>query len=241
MPTAPTVSAARRRPVPALDLPPREPAESGRAWAFRALRQNILHLHLRPGQAVSETEIAAAFRLSRTPVREAFIRLAGEGLLDVHPQKGTLVSRIDSGRADEARFLRRVVETAILREAARDFPAPLRFELAANLEMQRFCRKERSFERMFHLDNEFHRLLYRGCGKESLWSHIKKFDGDLDRLRVLRLATRISWDGVIEEHARILRLVGSGKPDGAEDLVGEHLTASLYDTLAARYPDYFRS
>jgi DNA-binding GntR family transcriptional regulator len=241
MPTASPVRASRPRPAPTLELPPREPAESGRAWAFRALRQNIIHLHLRPGQDVSETEIAAAFRLSRTPVREAFIRLAGEGLLDVHAQKGSLVSRIDTERAGEARFLRLVVESAILREAARAFPAPLRFELAANLEMQRFCRKERGYERMYHLDNEFHRLLYLGCGKERLWHHIKKFDGDLDRLRILRLSTRISWDSVIDEHARILRRVASGRPDGVDALVEEHLTTAVYDTLLVRYPDYFKT
>jgi DNA-binding GntR family transcriptional regulator len=223
-----------------LDIVRREAAQSSREWAYRVLRDNIIHLHLVPGQAVGESDVAGALRLSRTPVREAFIRLAGEGLLDVHAQKGSFVSRIDRGRADEARFLRRVIETAILREAARAFPDPLRFELAANLAMQRFCRQERNYEKMFNLDNEFHRILYRGCGKERLWLHIKKFDSDLDRVRVLRLSTKLSWDDVIDEHGRIVRLVTGRTPGRAAALVEEHLTGALVDRLAARHPDYFK-
>ena len=241
MPTAPPAPAARARATFALELAARDPADSGRAWAYRVLRDNIIHLRLEPGRPVSESDVAAALRVSHTPVREAFIRLAGEGLLDVHAQKGTFVSRIDRDRADEARFLRSVVEKAILREAARAFPAPLRFELSANLELQRFCRKERSYERMFHLDNEFHRILYRGCGKERLWLHIKKFDCDLDRLRVLRLSSRLCWDDVIDGHGRIVRFVAGKSPGRADAIVEEHLTGALYEGLVRQYPGYFKS
>jgi DNA-binding GntR family transcriptional regulator len=228
-------------PVVKLDVVRREAAQSSREWATRVLRDNILHLHLAPGQAVSESDMAAALRVSRTPVREAFIRLAGEGLLDVHAQRGTFVSRIDRERADEARFLRTVVEKAILREAARAFPAPLRFELAANLELQRFCRRERNYETMFNLDNEFHRILYRGCGKERLWLHIKTFDSDLDRLRILRLSTKLSWDDVIDEHGRIVRIVSGAGGGRIDALVERHLTGALYDALVTQYPDYFKT
>jgi DNA-binding GntR family transcriptional regulator len=223
-----------------LEVSRKEAAQSTREWAYGLLRDHIIRLHLKPGQAVSETETARALRTSRTPVREAFIRLAEDGLLDVYSQKGSFVSLIDGERADEARYLRGVVEKAVLREAGRAFPAPLRFELAANLEMQRFCRRERNYEKMFLLDNEFHRILFRGCGKERIWLHLKKFDCDLDRLRALQLSLKLHWDGVIVEHEKIAQCIDGRSPGKADALVDRHLTGILHERLAARYPAYFK-
>jgi DNA-binding GntR family transcriptional regulator len=234
-----TASAGKSVPV-TLDLSPRAPAQSIRAWAYQVLRENIIHLHLRPGQALSESEIAALLRASRTPVREAFIRLAEDGLLDVHAQRGSYVTRIDPARADEARFLRAVAEKAIIKEACRAFPAQARFELSANVEMQKFCRRERNYERMFHLDNEFHALLFRGRGKERLWLHLKKFDTDLDRLRMLQLSTKFEWGAIIDDHDRIARLVAARKPGPVDALIDRHLTPVLHEKLVVQYPDYFQ-
>ena len=234
-------SPARPPGVPGgLDLPPRAPGQPNRPWIYRALRDNIIRLHLSPGQALSEAEIAGRLRVSRTPVREAFIRLAEDGLLEIHPQRGSYVTLIDPGRAAEARFLRNVVEKAVLKEACRAFPEQARFELSANVEMQKFCRRERNYERMFQLDNEFHGILFRGCGKERLWRHLKRFDSDLDRLRVLQLSVKPEWDGIIHDHARIARLVSSRTAGPVDALLDRHLTQALHDRLVVQYPDCFR-
>jgi DNA-binding GntR family transcriptional regulator len=68
-----------------------------------ALRSAIVTLQLKPGQALSETEIAQRFRVSRQPVREAFIKLAEAGLIEVRPQRGT--RRLGIGRASVYRLL----------------------------------------------------------------------------------------------------------------------------------------
>jgi DNA-binding GntR family transcriptional regulator len=233
-------TAALGKPLSAaFDPPARPPAQSIRAWAYEALREHIIRLHLRPGQALSESEIGARLQASRTPVREAFIRLAEDGLLDVHAQKGSYVTRIDPARAAEARFLRATVEKAVLAEACRAFPDPVRFELAANVELQKFCRKSRTYETMFQLDNAFHALLFRGVGKERLWLHLKKFDADLDRLRMLQLSTKFDWGGIIDDHDRIARLIAARKPGPVGPLIDRHLTPVLHDALVVRYPDYF--
>jgi DNA-binding GntR family transcriptional regulator len=239
MQTTAAIRGSRFRPLQ-LVPPARETAESGRAWAYRALRRNLILLRLEPGRAVSEAEVAAAFRLSRTPVREAFIRLVEDGLLDVVPQTGTFVARIDRDRAEEARFLRSVLEKAVLRLACAAFPPTLRIELEANLAQQRLCRKGNQYDRLLELDDAFHRILYRSVGKERLWRHLKKFDGDLDRLRALQLADAVHWSTVLEEHARIARMVGGGKTAGIDILVDRHLTGEIHERLVARHPDYFK-
>ncbi len=223
-----------------LDLPPRAPGQSSRAWIYQVLHGNIIHLHFRPGQALSETEIAGLLRVSRTPVREAFIRLAEDGLLEIHPQKGSYVALIDAGRASEALFLRNVAEKAVLKEACRAFPGGVLFELNANVEMQKFCRREGNYEKMFQLDNEFHALLFRGCGKGRLWGHLKKFDTDLDRLRMLKLSTKFDWGEIIDHHERIARLVAARKPGPVDALVDRHLAPGHLEKLVEQYREYVR-
>lgn len=223
-----------------LDLPPRAPGQSIRTWIYQVLHGNIIHLHFRPGQALGEAEIGRLLRASRTPVREAFIRLVEDGLLEVHPQRGTYVSLIDPGRAAEALFLRNVVEKAVLREACRSFPEKVLFDLNANVALQKFCRREGNYERMFQLDNEFHALLFRGCGKDRLWGHLKKFDTDLDRLRMLKLSTKFDWGEIVAHHDRMARLVADHDPRPVDRLVDRHLDAGHLECLVDQYPDYVR-
>ena len=85
--------------------------------AAGALRQAILTGTLPPGTRLSEQEIADAIGTSRQPVREAFLRLSGEGLLDIRPQRGTFVSKIDALEVLDARFVREAVEADLIRLA----------------------------------------------------------------------------------------------------------------------------
>ena len=89
-----------------LRLLEKEPRENVREYAYRVLYDNIMNLHLVPGTAMSEQELSTMLSVSRTPVREAFIRLAQKGLLDVLPQRGTFVSKINTEQLAEFRFLR---------------------------------------------------------------------------------------------------------------------------------------
>lgn len=75
------------------ELREKAPHETVREYAYRVLYQNIMTLKLPPGTAMSEQELSGVLNVSRTPVREAFIRLAEKGLLEVLPQRGTFVSK----------------------------------------------------------------------------------------------------------------------------------------------------
>src|SRR3712207_751012 len=102
----------------------------------RALRTAIVTMCLKPGEMLSEQEIATRLGVSRQPVREAFIKLGEAGLLRVLPQRGTLVVKISLSAVDEARFIREAVECAVAREAARRAPRPVLAALGDNLARQ---------------------------------------------------------------------------------------------------------
>ena len=82
------------------------------------LRQAIIEMKLRPGSALSESDIARQYGISRQPVREAFIKLQEAGLLIILPSRGTYVVKISVSEVLNARFVREAVECAIVRVAA---------------------------------------------------------------------------------------------------------------------------
>lgn len=112
-----------------LELFEKAPNETVREYAYRVLYENIMSLKLPPGTAMSEQELSGILHVSRTPVREAFIRLSQKGLLEILPQRGTFVSKIHTEQLAEFRFFRVTLERAIVELACQDFPDPWRTKL----------------------------------------------------------------------------------------------------------------
>jgi DNA-binding GntR family transcriptional regulator len=208
-------------------------------WVYQTLRNSIIKLILQPAQQISENDVSEALGVSRTPVREAFIRLAEDGLINITPQKRSIVSLIDLEQAEEARFVRLAVEKAVLREACgRLSPADLD-ALEINLQEEETCLAEKAFDRMLIVDNDFHRLIFRGCAKERSWLYLKKLDYNYDRLRVMVMP--FSIDRIISEHGRIADLIRKGKADHVEDVLDSHLTWETINRVVRDYPQqYFR-
>ncbi|MDI3524916.1 MAG: hypothetical protein PWP42_166 [Candidatus Atribacteria bacterium] len=215
---------------------------SAREALYKALKADIIHLNLRPGQVITEQQIAETLSVSRTPVREAFIKLAHEGLLETYPQKGTMVSLIDMERVEEARFMRRILEKEILRLACQQFPEELVFELRSNLALQEICLEEKNFLRLFELDEDFHRIIYRGCNKERIWDLVSQISADFKRIRVLKLSSSINVKEVVKQHQEILSTILKQETSRIDNLVEEHLHTrdSKLKSLYKLYPEYFK-
>ena len=171
-----------------LRLLEKEPRENVREYAYRVLYDNIMNLHLVPGTAMSEQELSTMLSVSRTPVREAFIRLAQKGLLDVLPQRGTFVSKINTEQLAEFRFLRVTMETAVVALACREFPEEYMWKLQQCLKEQELYLRRRDVNGFFASDNQTHSILYQGCGKPHIWQIIESSTADYMRARVLNIA-----------------------------------------------------
>ena len=105
-----------------LKLSPKKPRENSREYVFRMMYDNIMSFQLVPGTAISEQDISSQLDISRTPVRDAFVRLAQLKLLDIVPQRKTTVSRIHTEQLDDSCFMRQAVECAIIKQACEKFP-----------------------------------------------------------------------------------------------------------------------
>jgi DNA-binding GntR family transcriptional regulator len=205
---------------------------------YATLRQDIITLRLKPGEKLSENELAVRFGTSRAPVREALIRLVEDGLITVLPQRGSFVSRISLRAMERARFVREALEVAIIRRAAeagigKNFhesaEACLAAQIAARDDPERFTQ----------LDDLFHRGFAEGAGLADVWAIIEREKAQFDRIRFLSLPGVTPVDVLIEQHRAILRAVVDREPRAAEEAMRIHMSEVLKiaTSLASRHPD----
>ncbi len=228
--------------TPPAVLPPErlDPSRRAAPQVFDRLRDQIIALVLPPGAPLSRVALQAEFGLSSTPVRDALMRLAEEGLVEIFPQHATLVSRIDVGRAQEAQFLRQALELEIVRLLARE-PAPgLVDELNALITQQRRLARNGDFAAFMLADNAFHERLYSAADKRDLWALVRSRSGHIDRLRRLHLPSPGKAQTILRHHKQIVEAIAAGRPEEAQAHLREHLTGTLSDlaTIRSRFPDY---
>ncbi|WP_276356074.1 GntR family transcriptional regulator [Cohnella caldifontis] len=218
------------------------PASSAREAVYWRLRERILSLELPPGAALSEKDMSLAFQVSRTPVRESFVRLAQEGLVQVLPQRGTFVSLIDTEHALEARFMREQLERAVVRLACESFPAESLAALDTNLMAQRSSLESRDEKRMFDLDEEFHRTIFAGCRKLNTWNVLQQMKTHLNRTRHLALSPDRDWNHLYDQHRAIADAIRRQDADEAESVMRDHLNLTVTDLheLKRKHPHYFK-
>lgn len=218
----------------------RLPYENARTYAIRVLLDNIVNLELAPGSAVSENELSSALSLSRTPVREALIELSRNNLVEIQPQKGSYISKIDYELVEESRFMRLVVENAVLKLACENITQEYLDALEANVEKQRKYTDTDNAAQFMELDNEFHRLLFESVHKMWTYKIVNDQMVHFNRLRALSLKS-IKNQYTLKDHEDILYAIQRKDAEMAEMLITRHLTRHQMEKteLLELYPDYF--
>lgn len=207
---------------------------------YRLLRDRIVKGDLAPGARISESEIAASYKVSRQPVREAFIKLAEESLVEVRPQRGTYVRRISVPAVMTARFVREAVEADIVRAAAQAVTPNILALLEANLTAQRAVVDSDDPSRFMELDEAFHRLLAEAAGQPAIWDILEDLKTQMDRVRHIS-ARQFPRERLIDQHAAVVAALRSGDPDAAEAQMRTHLKGVLTDlpAIAEAMPEFF--
>ncbi len=192
---------------------------------FDILRELIVSVRLRPGQKITEKEIAAALGASKTPVREALIRLDEVNLVKIVPQSGTYVTKISVTRYTTACFIRLQLEIGAVRDAAQNPDPRHRVEdLDAILVRQAEALEKGDPAAFFDLNERFHRQLFVLSGHADAWRTARRAQFDLNRARVIRRRHRILRGAeVIEEHREIARAIHARDPERAEAALRAHI------------------
>lgn len=217
------------------------PQSSAAGRVYAALRAQIISLELAPDTTLVRNEIAEAFGVSQSPVREAIQRLEQEGLVISYPQSRTIVSKIDVGHARQTQFLRLGIELEVARTLAGLDDPGLLAPATRLLRMQQLAGEDYDIGEFNTLDRLFHLSLFEAAGVRPLWHLIADRSGHIDRLRRLNLPDPGKVAEVIRHHEDILSAMASGRRDAVEKAVRVHLSGTLaaVQKIMDQHPHYF--
>ena len=208
---------------------------------MQRLRQAIIEMQLKPGQALSEADIARRYGISRQPVREAFIKLREIGLLQILPSRGTYVVKISVREVLNARFVREAVECAIVRSAAELINEAGCARLDGLIEEQKRVIAAGDYRAFYILDEAFHREIANVIECDYAVRVVESARAQIDRVRFLSLPGITSLDILIEQHQAIARALAARDAASAEAAMRQHLREILaaLPSLARLHPDVF--
>ena len=214
--------------------------ENNRDYALRILKENIINLELKPGSMISEQDIANELNLSRTPVHEALQELATTKIIQILPQRGSYVSLIDLSLVDEAIFMRSTIEIAVAEFACEKASDQDLLSMEENLNLQKFFLEKQNIEKLFDLDDSFHKNLYKITNKLQCYQIIKTMNIHLDRIRELHLQST-NPSSVVEEHKHIFSALKNKDKGGVKSLLYNHLTKlySQENEIKKKFSNYF--
>jgi DNA-binding GntR family transcriptional regulator len=198
-------------------------------------------MKLLPGQRLSETDISAQLGVSRQPVREAFIKLNQNGLVEILPQRGTYVVKISVKLISDARFVRESVELAIIKKAIEIADNSFFEKIDHLLEKQREASIANDAEMFHKYDDAFHKCFAIEIDHEYAWHIVEQQKLRLDRVRFLSLPQADTMDPLINQHSMIVQAVKDRDLNAAEVALKSHLSRLnlVLPEIIRRHPDYF--
>lgn len=208
---------------------------------FDAIRQAIVQLRLRPGNLLSEAEVARQLGVSRQPVREAFIKLAAIGLLEVRPQRGTFVVLISKREVQNARFIREAVEVAVARKAAVEATEKHHEALQDIIDRQDRVGRAGDQVEFLRLDESFHETIAISADCGDAWRVLQSLKAQMDRVRFLSIADATPHETIVAQHQAIADAIARRSPAEAEAAIRSHMAEILISLpkLAAQHPELF--
>ena len=216
-------------------------AATASARIYSDLRGQLVSLQRLPGEVISEAEIALSYGVSRTPVREAILKLSDEGLLEIFPQSGIFVSRIPVAALPEAIIIRKALEETTARLASQRATTSQILNLHSILERQREADAAGDRDAFHHADELFHATIADVAGYPGIWTLIQQVKVHVDRYRRLTLPQQGRIARTIGEHEAILGAIEAHDPTAAGTAMQAHLERLLGDISATQHinPEFF--
>ena len=202
------------------------------------LRDAILHGELSPGQRLREEELSARIQVSRGPVRDAFILLEHEGLVQSSRNRGVSVVELTRNDLQEIYTLRSVLEPLAISLAIERGDASDLAEMDASLAEMTSAFSRRITERdAARLDVQFHDTIYLAAHHQRLSNAWEQIRLPTYWFMLSRNVASSDWrEGTVQGHAEILKVIKKGNQDAAVEVTKEHISFA-YERILQSYQD----
>lgn len=208
---------------------------------YERLKNEIMTFQLVPGTVISAQKIADRYEVSRTPAREAIIKLENEGLILILPQSGSYVARIHMERAMQEWFVRHNLELGMASLFMQKVNVGTITKMEQIIEqMEHFDNQQNKVSRI-ELDNQFHDLIYETSGEMLARSIINTQMTHYNRMRFLAEMQQKNNLKTEQEHRQLLAAIKRNDVEQFQSVMEEHISRILTEKeeLVSRYPDYF--
>ncbi|NCC65903.1 MAG: GntR family transcriptional regulator [Spirochaetia bacterium] len=209
---------------------------------YQALRSEILSLRFKPGEELNLQLLSVQLQVSRSPVRDALMRLSSDNLVDIFPQKGTRVSLIDLKQVEEERFLRKSLEESAVKKFIHLAKEEHFVAMKKAIDEQQSCADNKDFVNFLEVDNQYHAIIFKAIGMQRIWKIINAQGGNHHRIRLLSFYEKNVLPNIIEQHQHMLQACKEKNLDAILKLEDKHLSKLLQETesMVEHYPQYFK-
>ena len=208
---------------------------------YESIKDDIIFLRMKPGEEISIQALSEKLEVSRSPIRDALMKLQSEALVDMLPQRGCWVSKIDLDRVKEERLLRVALERSVLES----FNTPIKESEIAKLEyflaLQKEAVEEGNSMAFYSADYCMHAVYFEVAGLTRFWELLMKETGNYRRIRLLSFDAEGVARKNIEQHQALVAALAKGDFADASKIISEHLAKLSFekDAIVKEHPDYF--
>lgn len=191
------------------------------------LRMKIMNLRIKPGTIISIKDICESMNVSRSPVRDALIRLEEEGLIESIPQVGTRITKINFDRMENERYLRNCIEYKMFLDfIEQDIIKVDVEEYNRVIELQKKSILEKDIISFLKYDDEFHEVVFKMTNNEFIWKVILENQAHYRRMRLLSLTSQNTdhLNDLVEQHKKMLDYLINKEKDSLINLLNRHIS-----------------
>ncbi len=205
------------------------------------IKKRILGLNIKPGETININELVNFLNVSRSPIRDALLRLEKDGLVTATPKKGTIVSQINSIRVQDERFMRACIEVKVAAEFLERHTDADLARMEKMIEAQSKAAHQGDTRAFLEFDDMMHAIMFDVTNHLFSLEAVQNMSGHYSRMRLLSLADNGIMQKTLHEHKELIALIRRGDSSELTNLLNEHITekGAEIQTLLARYPDLF--
>lgn len=211
-----------------------------KALAYEVIRDHIMKGSFAPNCPLTEKELSGLFdNLSRTPIRDALLRLEHEGLVERIPGKGLFVTQINIADLLEITEIRLSLECTAVRLFVERADDKMRQQLREVLESHKKCHVEGNDLDAVTYDNAFHYAIAKGSMNNRLYDYIHKLIQESYRGAFMTRYDSKRIETSIKQHERVLEAIEANDAERAVELVSEHLIHWIEYVKDMQFSNYY--